>query len=302
MNREQIEQWLPAYLDGQLDSDRREAVERALAEQPQLRRELEQCGALRDCLRRELDRGVVPADARERCLLRLAAARLTARQGRIYRIGAAALAMAAGLLLVMQNWSGLTGGPELAQSAGSSPIAQKPSVRATEATLVSADKFADVYRSCTASKHSPIHLDSPCAVKARELMATEVNFPVLLPDLSGEQFQLAGICRCFKVPGVDAVHAHYKRNGDSSTGETLSVFTVNRCMKLDCCKGGCGNRRNYQSGECQDVNMVVWDESGETFAVVGRMPRENLARIADDAKLAMRRSREDVSELASAKP
>lgn len=275
MNRTQLQEMLPAYLDGQLGTDEMQAIERELALSPELRRDAERCAAMRRCIQRQIESGNVPAEARQRCVMKLAGAMIAARRMRYVRFGVTLAASAAAWLVISSGtWRPLNAGMPRGGAA-------------VQATLVSAQNFADIYRRCSLRNHSQFSLESSCPVAATKLLAGEVKFPVVLPDLREQQFELAGICRCFRVPDVSAIHAHYVRKA-AKPGEAdqhLSVFTVSRCVKMQCCQGGCHGKRHYQSSENEGINVVAWDERNETVAFAGQLDRDALVTLADNAKM-----------------
>ena len=262
MNQEQARETLPLYADGELDPQRAAELEVELAKSAEFRDELERWQALRCCAYRVLTAPSAPAT--------LEAAIRRKIRGRSAQTGLSSLwifggitTIAAAVALLVVFWPSGT--------AGAGP------------KLVNAEEFARIYRGCARDRrHRGVEVDLTDLDAARQQLASMTLFPVLIPDLGAQGFQLDGICRCFHVEGVHVVHAFYRQEGQHPS--VLSLFSVDQQLKLESCEhcpSRRGSPRDYEVGQCQDVLVCKWDETGNSFAVCGEMTQTQLRELAD---------------------
>jgi len=273
MNHQEARQNLPLYADGELDPQAAAELERHLADSAELREELERWRALRRCANRVLNTPSVPEGLEARIRAQLWRERVAQRRRPLRWFGAVT-AIAAAIAVIVVLW----------------PRGGRPVV---EPRVVSPVRFVEIYRHCAIDKRHrgiDIALDDPAA--AREQLARVANFPVLVPDLRQAGFQLDGACRCFREPGVAAIHVFYRRNEPQPA--VVSGFSVDRVVHLKGCRcercaGPRGGEYVYEVAADRDVVVFKWDGPANSFAVCSRMEAEQLRELASEVRLAVAR-------------
>lgn len=234
------------------------------------RGDVERWRALRECACRSLHADCPPPTLHDS----LAASVAQAARGHAIRYWTSFAAVAALVVFASLHLDR----PALSSSGG-----------AARATLLSAERFAEIYRACGVRGHAQLSLSSNCPILARETIGKSTRFRVVLPDYRSAEFELAGICRCFRSPDVQVVHVAYRSREPEP--RHVSVFSVNACATLAECAGCdrrcCGKSLTYDSAIVDGVNVLTWRCGNATFAVVSDMERTQLVRFADQASTAL---------------
>jgi anti-sigma factor RsiW len=269
MNRQQVRENLPLYADGELDPQGTAELERHLAESAELRDELERWRSLRGCAHRVVVAHPVPAELENTVRQALRRWQLTQRR-RPLRLFAGITAIAAAIVLVFLVWP--------------------PAATAPEPKRLTAERFAEIYLHCAVERrHRQVEVDLQNVNAAQDTLAKLVTYPVLVPDLQDDGFELDGVCRCFREPGVAVVHAFYRRGAPQPA--VLSFFSVDQKVHLEnctceACAGPSGRPREYEFAACKGVMVCKWDETENSFALCSEMNREELRDLAEAVKVA----------------
>ncbi len=287
MNASDLRLFLAPYADGELDDARRAQVEAFLAENASAREEVQRWRNLRRCACRAWPVGAAPAGLRERVLQRLA------HEGRGFHVPrrylgfgtVLALAAVVAFLALIYDWPGTeTTGPVVSNGVA----------------LAAAD-FARVHQHCACgrSRHDGFSVTGKAPGEARAVLAAHYgpNFPLCLPDFSAQGYQLAGACGCPPRKGMQSLHVVYVR-ADSGTAarpeDVISFFALPCRVGLSACdkrRAGCKQRavpHEYSLARTPDnVNVVAWDESQGSVALVSAAGTDQLMSLADTAQFAV---------------
>jgi anti-sigma factor RsiW len=269
MNARQARENLPLYVDGELDPQVAADLEEQLAESAQLRDELERWRSLKQCAHRVFTAPSVPFTLGDDIREQLSRTRLVAGRRPLRWYGSITAIAAAIVLMFAWAWTRSSPEPDL---------------------VVAAERFAEIYRKCAVEKnHDPEGFGKLGLAAAQTKLSQRKAYAVLLPDLRDRGFQLDGVCECFKVTGVDVVHAHYRKAGAEPV--FVSVFSVGRKLRL---KGGrCGapaqeegQQHEYEYARARDVQVCKWDETASSYAFCGAMDADQLRELADGVTVA----------------
>lgn len=271
MNLQEARQNLPLYADGELDPQATAELEGHLAESAELRDELERWRSLRRCANRVFAAPIAPNELEARIRAGLHRERLAARH-RPFRWFGGITAVAAAIAVIVVLWP-------------RSSVPDHPK-------LVSADRFVETYLNCAVkNRHRGVDIDLQDLAATRARLAGLTTYPVLVPDLRDAGFELDGACRCFKEPGVQAVHVFYRRGGPVPA--VVSFFSVDQTVHLagcqcERCTGPGGMDREYEVAQAEGVVVYKWDETANSFAVCSEMETAQLRDLANRVQLASR--------------
>lgn len=275
MNCDQAQPHLPVHADGELPEGLRPALEAHLAECENCAAAVGRWQALRQCARRTLEAASLPAGLEQRVRGGLAPAPVS-RRYRIIRIAAVFTAAAAIIAVSV-----------IVQSRGRSGSAP-PSV--VQLTPVSAEQFAMIHDVCTIGRehaHDAFHKAGKSIDRVSDALAGEHDFKVLVPNLKDYGYELAGVCGCFPLKGIEVVHAAYRKDQPTLAG--ISVFSLDQDVKLT----ECGTQSDGVTGRKYDVACIAdgvtvlkWTEQSGNFAFCSKMAPEQLRKIADSVDVA----------------
>jgi anti-sigma factor RsiW len=246
---------LSAWLDGELDAERRAQVDAALREQPELAARARLWAADRDALRARLDPVLgepVPA------------ALLNTVWHHRERPQWAQAAIAAGLLLA----GGLIGAGGMWQWQGQR-------VAATLASSQAGTPAGWVQRAALAHSVYVPEPRHPIEVKAQEehlsrWLTRRIDIPVKLFDLRDEGFELMG-GRLLPDAGGKSAQLMYESLDPATPKQRVTVYL----RKPDSSAPTAFSYR--QQGE---LGQFYWVEAGAGYALVGALPKERLLAIA----------------------
>ncbi len=244
------EEELHAYVDGQLDADRRAAVLRYLQDHPDVARQVAGWGAQREALRVAFARV-----AEEPIPPRLGLERLVQQ-----RLGRRWLAWRAAAAVVLAFGLGVTGGWFL-----------RGGVQPPEAafTLMAQQAVANhiVY---TADLRRPTELGAQQRDDLARWVSNRLNHPVAPPDLSAESFSYMG-GRLAATPDGPAGLFMY----DGPQGVRLTVFV----LPLHAAPS-----QPIQHIDYDHVDGCAWIEKGVGYTVVGKLPPSQLRHLAETVR------------------
>jgi anti-sigma factor RsiW len=271
MNPSELRKHLAEYADGELDPAQRAELEAHLAQDPASQADVARWQALRQCAHRALAGETVPPGLDERLRARLRAAR-HGHTRRLYRFGVPGLAAAAAIVLALFLWP-----------------------KGAEATSVHASGFASVYRHCAVERrHDALQVRNATGCKTLAQLRAETPLAAGLPDLARHGYQLDGACWCAPPEctqcGMRVLHVYYRRADDPN--DVVSAFAMGCRLKLCSCSGtpcaGCRRgAREFQDGTDGDVTLVSWTDRRVSYVLAGRLPREQLAQLAEGAHVTL---------------
>lgn len=234
---------LHAYLDGELDADRRLAVEAHLARHPSDRARLESWRAQQAALHRQFD--AVLAEPVPAALGELPAFNPAPRPWRL----AAMLALVA----VMAGSLGWALGQRQAQ-----PV---PAL----AHLVAPAAFAHrVY--ATDPKH-PVEFDASRSAQLAAWVSERMHAPIAPPDLTAGGFRLVG---GRLLPSTNRMAAQFLYEDDA--GRRVSLYVRRADWKAT------GDEFHYR--ELDGLGVFYWTRGEMAHALAGRLPRAQLIELA----------------------
>jgi anti-sigma factor RsiW len=246
---------LHAYVDDQLDAQRREAVEARLAADPVLARQVQAWTAQRQALR-ELHAGLleeaVPAHLVE------AAQHLHRRSSRFaqwQRWGG----MAASVLLAFAlGWAGSLRWQE--HSAGAAARAGEPF----------AHEAAVAYAVYAPEVRHPVEVDAAQQQHLVQWLSKRLNRPLKIPDLASTGYSLVG---GRLLPGDDGARAQFMYQAANGARVTLYVGALDHPGV----KGETAFRYSTEGG----VSSFYWVDDGFGYALTGKLPRQGLLVLAE---------------------
>ncbi len=265
MNPSEMRKHLAEYADGELDPAQRAEIEAHLAQDPASRADVARWQALRQCAHRALVSEPVPRGLEDRVRANLQASRRV-RSRRLYRLGLPGLAVAAAVVLALFVWPG-------SEAA---------------ATNVQVSGFASVYRRCAVERrHDTLNVRGDGGCKTLAELQAEAPLAAGLPDIPSHGYRLDGACWCgppeCKECGARVLHAYFRRSDDPN--DVVSAFAVDCAITLCTCGGtpcpGCQRgTAEFRDGTDGDVSLVCWKRQKISYVLAGRMPREELTKLA----------------------
>lgn len=257
---------LLAYADGELPEDRREAVERALADQPELAARVEQLRALNRCAHRVIHNTTPPAPEH----LRQTIANLDINETDGAQPGPASesytlkpgprrwrwvMSAAAAVLIVgVVGWLFIL-------SAGSGRQAT-PTVRINPEPLSKfASQVTQQHLMCSSLEDHFIDPSFPHSIRDVGPAAEAfMSRPVITPDLSTIGYAFAGAGPCH-VPGGKTLHLLYR---SEQTGHCISLFVQRPPWVIDLADG----QQAIAAGPDADHPMLIWHAGNVMYYLV----------------------------------
>lgn len=263
---------LHAYVDGQLDGDRRLAVERWLAEDPEAARKVEDYRAQTALLHEIFDSVLREDSAPEtRELADKLKGRIAGNDNRPAWHARAWVRMAAAVMLVV---SGAAGGYFGRGATGPSPVVQQQ----RQTLLTFAEEAAQAHRFYTADERYQVEMgaDDPGALDS--FLSQRVGKDVFGPDLSKVGFRLIG---GRSLPTDLGAGAQYMYVNDQGKRITLFVGAP-----------PAGQSNSFSFAQNGDVATFYWVEGQLAYALIGRLSRDEMLGITkavyDDVKAGRR--------------
>ncbi len=239
---------LHAYIDGQLEAGRRQAVEHYLAENPEAARRVAAYQAQREVLRAAFARTDEPLPP-ELTLASIIGQR--SRRRRTPWLVAASVVLAFG--------AGAAGGWLLHGSPGSSPVQQAMAVLEQEALTSHVVYSVD--------RRHPVEVPSAETAYLQQWLSNRLDRTVVAPDLSALGYHLIGGRLLATERGGAAALLMY----DDASGHRLSLLL--RPMKPALHAPGTVIRKD-------GVNGVAWIGKGLGVAVLAALPERDIERVA----------------------
>ena len=249
---------LLAYADGELHEDRREAVERALADHPHLAARIDELAKLRqtsrqtihnatpktpDSLRQkiaglDIDSAPLPLNSQTRSNVQ----KTSSRSAWPWRI--AAMVAAAVLLIAVGGWLyvlSLNSNTQLA-----------PIPNTTTYTLAElAESVTDKHLWCADLEDHFVDPNFPRSINDLGPAAEKfMSQPVLTPDLTSIGYEFAGAGPCH-IPGGLTLHLLYR---STETGEFISLFSQKPPWKVELADG----HQAIGAGPDADHPLLIW--------------------------------------------
>ena len=252
---------LHAYVDGWLDGDRRLAVERWLADDQEAARKVEDYRA-QAALLHEIFDPVLREDhgPETQELADKLKGRIAGNDNRPAWYARPWVSMAAAVMLLV---SGAAGG-----YFGRGATAPSPAVQQQRQTLITfAEEAAQAHRFYTADERYQVEMgaDDPGALDS--FLSQRVGKDVFGPDLSKVGYRLIG---GRSLPTDLGAGAQYMYVNDANKRVTLFVGAPRS-----------GNASKFGFSQNGDVATIYWVEGPLAYALAGRMPKEDLLRIAE---------------------
>ena len=233
---------LHAYVDGELDSERRQSVERYLAEHPEAAERVRDFASYNRALHQVYDRMLD-----EPLPIGMARPRQPS-----WRAGALRAAAAVALLVV-----GVAGG-WWGKGAVEGEIAQRPNIAARAAVAHAVYSPED---------SRPVEVDGENEEHLVDWLSRRVGEPLKTPKLVEAGYRLVG---GRLVPGTSAAAAFFMYENESGNRITLYArarYASERKTAL---------RHSYQG----DIGVFYWTDERLSYAVSGQMTRDDLQLIA----------------------
>lgn len=288
MARQEVEHLITAYADGELGAEDRARVETALRVDPGLQREIDQVRELRQAAARSMGRDAAPAALLQRIRADINEASHTQHPAaRWYSmplgVAAAALLLAVGTWLTWPRTTDLEQTPvQLAANSDGDAVAIDTQFGVpTDIAVVAPAALVERHRGCPHKTPKPgARFASMTLADAREEVAADAGFPVLVADLRDSGWHLAGVSRCQLIcqrsaTPIKATHVFYERTGAESL--FVSVFSI-ECRAAfalaDCAPKQLGgpeaqNMPMYQESISGEVLVVHWQQGERSFAACG---------------------------------
>jgi anti-sigma factor RsiW len=290
MSNDQLRNDILAYADGELAPDRAAELERAMAEDPQIRQEVEQWRQLRSAAKRVLFADAAPQEMQRRIAAQLDAIKpQRAALPKIFRLTQPYMAAAAAVVIAL----GLYFFGPAAQNPAIADPAQFPN---RHMICLNSDDHADT-----------LHVNGTSPGETQTMLTQKYDYPVMVPDLSAIGWELRAGRECGiycnssnqqadKGKPIRMVHVFYMSKDDPN--QSISLFSVERRVNFPktCAKvAGCGGSRTYlETQACSQTGgfvTVSWDEPKNTYAACGKLSGSELRGLLDEVHLAMNEQR-----------
>lgn len=252
---------LHAYVDGQLDGNRRLAVERWLAEDPEAARRAEDYRAQAILLHEMFDTVLrePPSDKVQELSDRLKG-RIAFNDNRPAWHARPLVRFAAAVMLVVAGAAGGWMGRGVDQQAGA-PVAQQ---RQTLATF--AQEATQAHRFYTSDERFQVELGADNQDELNGWLSKRMGRDVFGPDLGRVGYRLIG---GRSLPTDLGAGAQYMYANDANKRITLFVGAPQG-----------GNQSNFSFTQNGDVATFYWVEGPLAYALAGRLSKEELLEIA----------------------
>ncbi|HYG86068.1 MAG TPA: anti-sigma factor [Azospirillum sp.] len=263
---------LHAYVDGQLDSDRRLAVERWLADDPEAARKVEDYRA-QAALLHEIFDSVLREDPEPETkeLAEKLKGRIAGNDNRPAWHAKPWVRMAAAVMLVV---SGAVGGYFSRGATGPSPVVQQQ----PQTLLTFAEEAAQAHRFYTADERYQVEMgaDDPGALDS--FLSQRVGKEVFGPDLSKVGFRLIGGRSLPTDLGAGAQYMYI-----DGQGKRITLFVGSPAASQS---------NTFSFAQNGDVATFYWVEGQLAYALIGRLSKDELMGITkavyDDVKAGRR--------------
>lgn len=267
MTREDLEQRLAEYADGQLPDALRARITAELSHRPEWRAQIQRWQSLRRAAQRALERTPVPVGLADRVQAALSPApvRVPVRSA-FFRFGLPGLAAAAAVTFGIIFWP-----------------------RGAAATVIEASSFAGVHRRCAVGgRHDSFQVRGHEPAELGAALRRSAGFTCAVPAHAPRGYVLDGACTCGSGRGVRVVHVYYR--GLQAPEQVVSLFALNRVVEIQAqgalghdCGGG---ERHYHRFADADVTLIAWGDREASYVLAGRMPEPELVSVADGLDLA----------------
>ena len=236
------EEELHAFIDGELDDARAEAVAAIIASSPELSEQVERFALDKDMIVRAYGPLIdlpLPAAMRQA----VTGARPTAPARAPMRFFPAAMALAAAIVAAVIAY------PTLSNLGGDPLVAEALAVRAGQ---VHADRqFADAEIATAATRD--------------QLVETALSVPIRVPNLEKAGYRLSGITAYPDRGGHHALQLSYRgRNGVLFTMYMRQTFGGDR----------------FELSRRKDMQVCVWQNDDLSVVMLGQMPAHEMLRVA----------------------
>ena len=251
---------LHAYVDGQLAPERRLFVERWLADDPDAARRAEDYRA-QAALLHELFDPVLrePASGPVEELTDKLRGRMPGNDNGAPWHGRAWVRMAAAVMLVVAG----AGGGWLGRGA----VDESPVVQQRQTLQTFAEEATQAHRFYTSDERFQVELGADNQDELNSWLSKRVGRDVFGPDLGKVGLRLIG---GRSLPTEQGAGAQYMYVNDANKRVTLFVGAPRS-----------GNASKFGFSQNGDVATIYWVEGPLAYALAGRMPKEDLLRIAE---------------------
>ena len=153
------------------------------------------------------------------------------------------------------------------------------------ATVVPGRAVADIRQQHTicsrggGSHHEPGLSRDPDTIG--KVLSAGLELAVIVPDFSGNGFELVGVARC-GIRGRRGAHALYRQ---VDSGAELSVFTVTRMDSLRVQPVEAAPGHSYFVAEGTELSILAWHDGGQTYALCGPIPRASMIELVERVRM-----------------
>ncbi|QOJ13704.1 MAG: hypothetical protein HRU75_03195 [Planctomycetia bacterium] len=184
----------------------------------------------------------------------------------------------------------------LALLGGSSLL--QPEVR--ELVPLRAAQLVSVHDLCAVSNpHDPRRVGRGDPSLVTRKLHRDYGFVACVPNLSRDGFRLDGLCTCVQAGDARTFHAHYRP--ELLGTPIVSVFSIQGSAKFTDAplrRGSHFGPRVYRYASIAGASFASWTEDSGTYAVVARIPMDDLIRLADGITVGDARSPESAGSIA----
>jgi hypothetical protein len=154
------------------------------------------------------------------------------------------------------------------------------------ATEVTAQQFTEIHQTCSLRLHDQLGVAGLSVTESQQHLRRVMPFRVCAarPDAP---YQLSGACLCLRSNVVQALHLAYL--SPEQRGPPLSVFSLNHAVLLRDAVAGPAepHRRRFATASRGELNVVLWEDRQQSFALCGSQPIAELTGLAERLDVAV---------------
>ncbi|MBK8913865.1 MAG: hypothetical protein IPM64_04545 [Phycisphaerales bacterium] len=163
-----------------------------------------------------------------------------------------------------------------------------------------AAQLVSVHDLCAVSNpHDPRRVGRGDPALVTRKLRGDYGFVACVPNLSRDGFRLDGLCTCVQAGNARTFHAHYRP--EVLSAPIVSVFSIQGPAKFADAtmrRGSHFGPRVYRYAHIAGASFASWSEDSGTYAVVARIPMDDLIRLADGITVGDARSPESAGSIA----